>query len=38
MKNNCGYAVALVGANAYNSAPDQYADVAQLVVQRTCNA
>ncbi len=31
-------AVAKGGTNAYNSAPDLQADVAQLVVQRTCNA
>ncbi len=30
--------VAKTEANAYNSAPVQQADVAQLVVQRTCNA
>ena len=36
--NNCAFNVALIVTNAYNIAPDQDADVAQLVVQRTCNA
>ena len=30
--------VALIVPNAYNNAPNISADVAQLVVQRTCNA